>query len=210
MRLTTFLLASLFATGSAFAGEINGLHYGSVSLAYTHATNKFTDSGEVIKFDAFKGPMINAETVIADRVLLGATYGQIKSSNYSVDGVAENPAIKSKLTPSFVLFGYRFEAGKGVDVIPFLEYRSFKVSMEGQSSETDKATAAGVQLRAALNPSVELHLTVARDDDKTNSVGARALYKLGKNWATFLGYTRESGTDSYRGGLTSLGVSYLF
>ena len=53
----------------------------------------------------------------------------------------------------------------------------------------------------------ELYL---RDGDKTNAIRSRALYKVDKNWATFIGYAKESGTNSYRGGLTTLGVSYLF
>jgi hypothetical protein len=210
MRLLKVLLASLFVSSAAVAGEINGLHYGSVSLGYTHATNKVTDSGEVIKFDAFKGPVINAETVVADRVLLGVTYGQFKSSNLSVDGVAENPAVKSKITSTFALIGYRLEASQGVDILPYVEHRRFKVSVGNDPSTSDNDTAAGVQLRAALGPKVELHVTVARDDVKTNSFASRAIYKADKTLAAFVGHTRESGTDSYRSGLTILGVSYLF
>jgi len=208
MRLTTFLLASLFATGSAFAGEINGLHYGSLSLSYTHAPFKFVDDGEAIKFNAFKGFTATAEAIVADRVLLSANYGQLKSSNFSTDGVAENKKSENSITIATV--GYRFEAGKGIDVIPFIEYRGSKVELEGDPTDNSKSTAAGVQLRAALNPSVEVHLSVSRDDDKVNAIGGRALHKFDKNWAVFLGHSRESGPSSYRGSISSLGVSYLF
>jgi predicted porin len=209
MRLTTFLLASLFATGSAFAGEINGLHYGSLSLSYTHASLKFVnDNGEAIKFNAFKGFTATAEAIVADRVLLSATYGQLKSSNASTDGVAEN--VKSENSITIATVGYRFEAGKGIDVIPFIEYRGSKFEVEGDPTDNSKSTAAGVQLRAALNPSVEVHLSVSRDDDKVNAIGGRALHKFDKNWAVFLGHSRESGPSSYRGSISSLGVSYLF
>ena len=213
MRLLKVLLASLFVSSAAVAGEVNGLHYGSFSLAYSHNTVKgTTDDGDEIKFDAFKGPMMNAEALVADKILLGLTYGQIKSSNVSVDGVAEIPAIKTEVSPTFALVGYRFEAGKGVDVIPFVEHRSYKVKISGGEtfSGTFNFTAVGVQLRAALSPQLELHLTIDRDDDDTNGLSARAVYKFDKSWATFLGYKRLSGTDSYRGGITTLGVSYLF
>ena len=212
MRLLKVLLASLFVSSAAVAGEVNGLHYGSVSLAYTHQTEKYTEDGAEVKADAFKGAVVNAEALVADRVLLGLTYGQIKSKNLSVDGVAEIPAIKTEVSPTFALVGYRFEAGKGVDVIPFVEHRSYKVKISGGEtfSGTFNFTAVGVQLRAALSPQLELHLTIDRDDDDTNGLSARAVYKFDKSWATFLGYKRLSGTDSYRGGITTLGVSYLF
>jgi len=212
MRLLKVLLASLFVSSAAVAGEVNGLHYGSISLAYSHQTDKFTDDGEVIKSEPFKGPVVNAETLVADRVLLGLTYGQVESSNSSVDGVARTPAVKTKASPTVALIGYRFEAGKGVDVIPFVEHRSYKVKQSGgrTSEGTFDFTAVGVQLRAALSTQIELHLTIDRDDDKTNGIGSRALYKVNKNWATFLGYTRQSGTSSSRTGNTIVGVSYLF
>jgi hypothetical protein len=209
MRLLKVLLASLFVSSAAVAGEVNGLHYGSFSLAYSHTTSKGTnDDGDEIKFDAFKGPMMNAEALVADKILLGLTYGQIKSSNVSVDGVAQN--VKSKLATTFVSVGYRFEIGKGADVIPFVEHRRFKISIEGDPDESNNDTALGFQLRTALSPAVELHLTIDRDDEKTNGIRGRTVYKFDKSWATFLGYARESGRDSYRGGITTLGVSYLF
>ena len=114
------------------------------------------------------------------------------------------------MAPTFVSVGYRFEIGKGVDVIPFVEHRRFKISIEGAPDESSNDTALGFQLRAALSPAVELHLTIDRDDEKMNGIRSRALYKVDKSWATFLGYARESGTDSYRSGITTLGVSYLF
>ncbi len=208
MRLLKVLLASLFVSSAAVAGEVNGLHYGSLSISYSHVTNKLTSDGEVLEFEAFKGGVLNAETLVADRVLLGLTYGQLKSSNFTNDGVSENK--KSKLAPTFALIGYRLEAGKGVDVIPFVEHRRFKFEMDGEPVDNSKATALGIQLRTALSPSVEFHLTIDRDEDKTNAIRSRALYKVDKNWATFISYARESGTSSYRGGLTTLGVSYLF
>jgi hypothetical protein len=82
--------------------------------------------------------------------------------------------------------------------------------MDDNPDDNSKATALGIQLRAALSPSVEFHLTIDRDDEKTNGIRGRTVYKFDKSWATFLGYARESGRDSYRGGITTLGVSYLF
>lgn len=208
MRLLKVLFASLFVSSAAVAGEVNGLHYGQFSISYSHATNKLTSDGEALKFEPFKGGVLNAETLVADRVLLGLTYGQIKSSNFTNDGVSENK--KSKLAPTFAQIGCRLEVGKGVDVIPFVEHRRFKFEMDGEPVDNSKATALGVQLRAALSPSVEFHLTIDRDDEKTNGIRGRTVYKFDKSWATFLGYARESGRDSYRGGITTLGVSYLF
>ncbi len=210
MRLLKVLFASLFVSSAAVAGEDNGLHYGSMSISYNHISNKVTNEGEVLKFDAFKGTILNVEALVADRALLGLTYGQVESSNFTNNGVAENPAKKSELAATYALLGYRLESGKGVDIIPFIEHRGQKFEMTGEPSENSKSTALGVQLRAALSPSVELHLTIDRDDEKTNGVGARSVYKFDKSWATFLGYTRQSGRDSYRGGFTTLGVSYLF
>jgi len=208
MRLLKVLFASLFVSSAAVAGEVNGLHYGQFSISYSHATTKITPDGEVLKFEPFKGVVLNAETLVADRILLGLTYGQIKSSNFTNDGVSENK--KSKLAPTFAQIGYRLEAGKGVDVLPFVEHRRFKFEMDDNPDDNSKATALGIQLRAALSPSVEFHLTIDRDDEKTNGIRGRTVYKFDKSWATFLGYARESGRDSYRGGITTLGVSYLF
>ena len=212
MRLLKVLFASIFVSSAAVAGEVNSLQYGSISVAYTYQTLKFTDGGEELKFDALKGPAVTAETLVADRFLLGLTYGQIKSSNISVDGVASNPAVKTKLSPAFALIGYRFETGKGVDVIPFVEHRRFKTSLSGGANESssNSDTAVGVQLRTALSPSVELHLNIDRDDVKTNSISGRTLYKFDKNWAVFLSHARQSGKDNLRVVATTLGASYLF
>lgn len=216
MKKTVFglLVTGLFATSAASAQEVNNLRYDVISAGFLSASVKTRDGANSIEFDRFNGGYIAAEGLVAQRVFLGLTYSMAQSDNAKVNGRALSPAFKTDLSQGAATVGYRFSISNGIDLIPLVTH--YQTQSKGQEvgaaeeKSSSRTTGVGAQLRAAISPTLELHFSAERDDEKTNTFGAAGVYKFQARWGARLGVSRGTGQNDFSNTTIILGVNYYY
>lgn len=137
-----------------------------------------------------------------------------QSDNAKVNGRALSSAFKTDLGQGAATVGYRFPISNGIDLIPLVTHyqTQTKVQEVGAAEEksSSRTTGMGAQLRAAISPTIELHFSAERNDEKTNTFGAAGIYKFQPRWGARLGVSRGTGQNDFSNTTVVLGVNYYY